>query len=237
MPKSLVVISRSDLGRIARLLLWINAYGLVWLIAAAATGAGPWVAWVCTTSATAIYLTRIRWAERDPLKNLAVFGVAAGLMALAADWWLISGPQGLLYADWGPFLARSPAYMPLSWAGLLLTIGFFGWLIGRRWGPLAAILAAGLLSGTLIPLFEVGAYHAGWWSYKGGSLVAFVPRSIILGEILIGLPLPWLVGRVVEGRRSIGWATHGVVAGVWIWLSYALGHLVVGWLGLNVFLG
>jgi len=44
-----------------------------------------------------------------------------------------------------------PIYMPLSWAGVTLSVGFFGWTVARRHGALAGALAAALLAGVGLP--------------------------------------------------------------------------------------
>ena len=219
-------IGESDLGRVSRLLLFINLQGLVWALASAATHAGPWTVWGCTVTATTIYLLGVRWSEPDPLKSLAMFGLAAGLTTLAVDWWLISGMGVLEYPDWGPFLVRSAGYMPVSWAGIVLTLGFAGTRVGQRFGALAGSLTTTLLTGTLIPFYELCAHFAGWWSYRGEAVFGVLPRYIIVGEILLGLPLAWLTGQAIERRRPRACLGLGVVIGLWIWASYAIGALI-----------
>ena len=190
MPTRPPAVAESDQRRIGLLLLVINPLGWLWALGSAITAAGAWTAWAYVGVITAVVLSRVRWRDEDPLKNLVVFSVAGGLVALTADRWLIAGVQKLVYADWGLFLADSPAYMPASWAGMIMAAGFAGWYVSRRKGLFAGALTAGLVSGTVIPCLEACAHFAGWWSYRDAPMMGVVPRFIVLGEILIGLPLP-----------------------------------------------
>lgn len=228
MPQSDSTVAESDLRRIGLLLLIINPLGWTWALVSAVTRAGAWTAWAYVSAVTVVVLLCVRWRDHDPLKNLVVFSITGGSVALAADKWLISSTRTLVYADGGLFLADSPGYMPASWAGMIMMVGFAGWYVGRRHGLLVGTLTAAFLSGTVIPLLEACAHYAGWWSYRNTALFGVVPRFIIFGELLIGLPLPWLIDRVLKGRRLLEWIAFGTLAGLWIWASYVLGYLVFG---------
>lgn len=211
------------------LLFVVNVVGLVWAALDAAVDAGPWSAWACVGLTSILYLAHVRWRGRDILKNLLVFGLVAGLTELAADWWLVSKTQTLHYAPWGPFLIDSPAYMPLSWAGILLSMGFLGWAVSRTKGLAVGVLVSAVVSGLYVPTFEALAHFAGWWTYDRCARLGVVPWYIIVGEALIGAAMPLLVSGVVAPVSSlVGWVWRGVVAGLWIWVSYFIALSITG---------
>jgi hypothetical protein len=211
------------------LLFAVNALGLVWAGIDAALGLGPWSAWACVALTSALYLAHVQWRQRDILKNLLVFGLAAGLTELGADWWLVSKTHTLHYAPWGPFLIDSPAYMPLSWAGILLSMGFLGWVVSRAKGLVVGSAVAALVSGLYVPTFEALAHSAGWWTYDNCNRLGVVPWYIIVGEALIGAAMPVLVSGVVRtGSGFVGWALRGVIAGVWIGVAYFIALSITG---------
>ncbi|MBK7857764.1 MAG: hypothetical protein IPJ65_03870 [Archangiaceae bacterium] len=202
------------------LLFLINGVGLAWAALDALMGWGAWSAYVCVGVTSLLYLAHVTWRGRDILKNLLVFGLVGGLTELAADHWLVSITRTLSYERWGPFLVDSPAYMPMSWAGILLSMGFFGWVIARKHGLARGTLAATAITGVYVPVYEALAHYAGWWTYSGCPMWGVVPWYIIIGEALIGAALCPLVMGVVH--RSSRWvaAAAGVVAGLWIWAAY-----------------
>src|SRR5688572_21010138 len=151
--------SPEELRRADYLLFAINALGLGWAALAAAAHWGVWSAYACVGITSALYLSHIAWRKHDILINLLVFGTAAGLTELAADWWLVSVTTTLQYAPYGPFVIDSPAYMPMSWAGILLSMGFLGWIVAHRHGTFAGIVAAAAVSGVYIPVFEALAHY------------------------------------------------------------------------------
>jgi hypothetical protein len=211
------------------LLFVVNAVGLAWAAVDAALDLGPWSAWACVGLTSALYLAQVQWRGRDVLKNLLVFGIAGGLAELAADWWLVSKTHTLHYAPWGPFLIDSPAYMPLSWAGMLLSMGFLGWVVSQTRGLVVGTLVAAAVSGVYIPVFEALAHGAGWWRYDNCNRLGVVPWYIIVGETLVGALMPLLVsGVVAKGSGVVGWALRGVVAGLWIWAAYFIALSITG---------
>lgn len=219
----------SDLSRDDWLLFLVNVLGLVWAAIDAHFDWGPWSAWVCVGLTSALYLAHVQWRRRDILKNLLIFGVAAGLTELAADWWLVSKTDTLHYAKWGPFLIDSPAYMPLSWAGILLSMGFLGWAVSQKHGLAVGVLVAAVVSGLYVPTFEALAHFAGWWTYDHCNRLGVVPWYIIVGEALIGAAMPLLVSGVVAARSGIiGWVIRGIAAGLWIWVAYFIALSITG---------
>lgn len=208
------------------LLFVINAVGLAWAALDAWMGWDAWSAYVCVLGTSALYLAHVTWRGRDILKNLLVFGLVAGLTELAADWWLVSVTRTLRYEPWGPFVIDSPAYMPMSWAGILLSMGFFGWMISRKHGLLLGSLASMVITGIYVPVYEALAHYAGWWTYSGCPMWGVVPWYIIIGEALVGALLTPLVKRVIEGRGLLVAAGCGVIAGLWIWAAYFIGMVL-----------
>jgi hypothetical protein len=211
------------------LLFVINALGLVWAGIDAYFDWGPWSAYACIGFTSLLYLTHVTWRGRDILRNLLIFGLVAGLTELAADWWLVSITKTLAYAKWGPFLVDSPAYMPLSWAGILLSMGFLGWGISRKHGLVIGTLVATVVTGIYVPTFEMLAHYAGWWTYDNCRRWGAVPWYIIVGEALIGASLTPLVAGVVAKQSSLlSWVVRGVIAGLWIWVAYFLALSITG---------
>ncbi len=210
------------------LLLVINVVGLVWAGISAWFDLGPWAAWACTLLTSVLYLVHVQWRGHDILKNLLLFGLAGGLAELAADWWLVSLTRTLHYAPWGPFLIDSPAYMPGSWAGILLSMGFLGCAVRQRWGTMAGVVVATAVTGIYVPTFEALAHAAGWWTYSNCRMLGVVPWYIIVGEALVGLSLTPLVALVLVRQQVLAWVGAGVVAGLWIWASYFIALSITG---------
>lgn len=221
--------SEPELTKDDWLLFVINALGLVWAGIDAWFGWGAWSAYACIGLTSLLYLVHVRWRQRDILKNLLVFGLVAGLTELAADWWLVSTTKTLQYAQWGPFLVDSPAYMPMSWAGILLSMGFLGWAVARKHGLLIGTLVATVVCGIYVPVFEMLAHYAGWWTYDNCRRWGVVPWYIIVGEALIGASLTPLVAGVVGPKSGlVGWVVRGVIAGLWIWGAYFIALSITG---------
>jgi len=212
--------------RTLHLVVAINVLGLSIALAAAVWQWGVWSAYACTGFASALYVSRLRSRRHGLRTHLLLFGLTAGVIALAADWWLVSVYGTLTYNPWGPTVLDSPLYMPLSWAGITMTIGFAGCVIARRHGRAVAVLAATAIAGLLVPTYEILAGDAGWWSYAEPHLIGRVPWCIVLAGALIGPPLPMLVERVLarlDARTSI---VHGCLAGLCIGAAYVVCSVV-----------
>jgi hypothetical protein len=212
------------------LLLTINVAGLAIAAMAAVGHWGPWSAYLSVVVTSVLYLAHVQWRQHDVLKNLLVFGTAAGLTELAADRWLVSVTHSLVYAPWGPFLIDSPAYMPMSWAGILLSMGALGVYLHGRFGMIAAVAVTFVVTGTYVPFFEALAHFAGWWTYQNVPSLSVVPWYIIVGEALIGASLTPLVmvtmARAGSSKTSgfLSAALVGGIAGLWIWVTYAIAY-------------
>lgn len=165
---------------------------------------------------------------RDPfLPRLLIFGLAAGIVELAADCWLVRSTQSLVYPNAEPMVACSPLYMPLAWAVVLTQVGYLGWLISRRERMWEAVLLTFVIGVVFIPLFEHFANGAGWWYYRGVPMLGNTPLYIILGEGLICMSLPAFFA--FEAHRSLGKAVGlGVIQGAWIWIAYVVAFFLLG---------
>ncbi|RMF30628.1 MAG: hypothetical protein D6759_11540 [Chloroflexi bacterium] len=159
--------------------------------------------------------------------RLVLFGLTAGFTELLADWYLVVFTGTLVYNPGGPFLVRSPLYMPLAWSVVLVQLGFIGHWLTRRIGLPGAMLANGLIGAINIPLYEEWARSAQWWTYQGTPMLSATPYYIILGEFLITLMLPLLL-REIEHRSPFQVVLLGIGQGLWIWFSYALAFGLVG---------
>jgi hypothetical protein len=162
------------------------------------------------------------------LGKLIIFGLAAGITELLADAWLVDQTKTLFYEHGEPLLVDSPIYMPVAWAVVLVQIGYIGYWISQRKGLLTGTLAAGVIGGVIIPIYESCAKGAGWWYYNDvGHMFWNAPYYIILGEFILALALPYLFVQV--RKREFYWAVPlGVLMGLWIWVAYAVGLTLVG---------
>lgn len=179
----------------------------------AVLGVGQGLGWC----AVMLYRHRSRW-----LVNIAVTGVVAGSVELAADAWLVEGTGTLVYPADGPSLAHSPAYMPLAWFGMLSGGIALGVALRRRLSLAPASIAVALALGVYIPVYEMFAAHAGWWRYRGCAMFFdHVPVYIVIGEALIALPLVFVAERLIRAPKLVA-AAFGVGLGLWIFASYVL---------------
>lgn len=165
---------------------------------------------------------------KDPfLLKLLVFGLAAGVVELAADCWLVESTGTLLYAGGEPMIYCSPIYMPFAWAVVLVQVGYLGFLISGHKPMWQSMLATLLLGFLFIPLFEHWANGAGWWVYQNTPMIGDTPWYIIMAEGLICLVLPLLF--VYEVQKSYVRALiFGLIQGLWIWLAYVISFTLIG---------
>jgi hypothetical protein len=178
--------------------------------------------WPVATASTSVLLGMLVVAairSRDPLlARLLVFGLAAGLAELPADYFGVVTTQSLVYAPGGGRLLASPIYMPFGWVIALTQLGWLAWWLSERWGLLRSTAALMVIGALTIPLYELQAKSAGYWFYRNCTLLFdAVPVYVVLAELLLSMALPALV--VTAARRP--WpiaALLGVVLGGWILL-------------------
>ena len=142
-------------------------------------------------------------------------------MELLADRWLVDGAGTLVYDEGGPFVLRSPLYMPFAWALILVPLGYLGLRLATRF-PLAVVSVFVALVGSLyVPLYEEWARGSSWWYYGSTSMLGSTPWYIIGGEFLMALALP--AGLSLVREAEIGWRVAlGLLDGLWIWAAYAI---------------
>ena len=185
-------------SRRTKLVVACMLLGSAWSFASSIFGGG----WASATAITAL-ITAIDLAfiirYRDTLfARLFVFGLAAGFTELIADAWLVDATQTLVYSQGGPFVWRSPLYMPFAWGNIVAALGYIGWRLGRDWPPLFAALAMATFGAFYIPAFEYWAAGADWWTYRNTTALGAAPLSIIAAEFLIILAVPFAT-RVAGG--------------------------------------
>ena len=96
--------------------------------------------------------------------RIILFAITAGFAELFADAYLVNVTDTLVYPSPEPTLWESPAYMPFSWAVVLIQIGYIAWLLQGKLGVWKDGLMMVAFSALLIPLYENFAIHEGWWS-------------------------------------------------------------------------
>jgi hypothetical protein len=175
-----------------------------------------WVSLTVTVGVLLVlYLAYILWYADDTLFRWLLFGLAAGWVELAPDWWLVARTRSLYYPAREWMAGDSPLYMPFDWAVVLLQLGVIGDWLRQRLGITGGTLALGLLGGSFIPVYEHLAKNALWWSYSGTPMLLDAPYYVILAEFLLTLPLPafgWLAERTHPAMSLVlGIAEGGVM--------------------------
>ena len=161
-----------------------------------------------------VYFAIYAYMAKDELiKKLLLFGLVAGIAELAADHWLVTYTDSLVYPSNEPFLLSSPAYMPLSWTVVLVEFGYIAWLLNRKMNFWKAGILLALFGAMLVPLYEHWAIAADWWSYKNTPMWGPVPYYIILAEGLLMLPIPFFVKKMEKGALHLP-VSLGLVEGL-----------------------
>lgn len=190
-----------------------------------------------------IYACYIAYHRDWVLLRWMVVVTVAGVVELVADWWLVvhAGPEsggafvdgilevkGNLVYGIMPHIWRSPAYMPLAWAGVLIQIVALGYYFHGRMGMVKASLLTAVIGGVNIPIYEHIARGAEWWTYvQTTMLIKNAPWYIVIGEFLCCLPLVWIAvnARHAKPGRLV---LYGVIAGASIFVAYYLAYYAVG---------
>ena len=213
-------------ARRVRFIVFTVLLGMVWSQASSMMHVGPITAYIIVGIQCALYLGYTLRYRDGLIARLFLFSIGAGLTELLADWWLVERTGSLLYEPSGPFLIRSPIYMPLAWALILIPLGYLGIQLGGYVSlPWATVLTA-VGAAAYIPLYEHWATGARWWAYRSATMIGGVPWHIIVGELLSVLPLPLFLARV---DRTKAWITTllGIVEGLWIWGAYSISYGVL----------
>jgi len=130
--------------------------------------------------------------------RIILFAITAGFAELFADAYLVNVTETLVYPSPEPTLWESPAYMPFSWAVVLIQIGYIAWLLQGKLGVWKDGLMMVAFSALLIPLYENFAIHAGWWSYQNAKMIGGVPIYIYIAEGLLMFFVPFFLTRCLK---------------------------------------
>jgi hypothetical protein len=211
--------SETDRLRIVLATIVINIVGVSLLAFA------PWSDWRTGLALNAIdnaLLIGFAWKKRDALiGRLIVFGLAVGLVELAADAWLVGYTRTLDYSiGGGPMLWRSPLWMPLAWEVVAVQFGYIGLRLSERFGG-RGLMAVALLGAVNIPFYEEMAKRIHWWQYAGCRMISYTPYYIILGEFGIALALAVLARTLRRGSWVVA-GLSGAAGGAAIFVCYAI---------------
>lgn len=152
------------------------------------------------------------------LKRLLIFTITAGFVELIADVFLVN-TDTLIYPLDEPMLLKSPAYMPFSWAVVLMQMGYIGHLITDKIGWLKSGICVMLIGALMVPLYEKWAISSGWWYYQNVQEFHDVPLYVILAEGLLMLPIPYFVEKLKEGKSFLPSVGYGALEGVVMFIA------------------
>jgi hypothetical protein len=210
-----------------RFVLLTLLFVLGWNYASSIVGWGWPTATIISFGMPVVYICHV-WRRHDLLLGrILLFGLATGWTELLADRWLVDGTGTLLYLPGGPFVLRSPLYMPFAWMVVVTQLGYIGWWMGRRWGIPAASLLIALFGAINIPLYEQWARNANWWYYQKTPMLGNTPWYIIGGEFLIALSLPAVISQLERRHWSVS-ICAGIGQGLWIWVAYGVAFRLLG---------
>ena len=168
------------------------------------------------------------WKTRDwVFARLYCFGLLVGFGELASDFMAVEIEKTLVYPP-EPLIWKSPAYMPLSWASVMVQLGYIAIWLTKKWGLVAATILTGILGMLNLPLYEYLAKHADFWYYQNCKMIFdSTPIYVIAGECLIGLSLPVIIQQIQKVR--VGWiAGWAVLMAVWMWISTVVSYKIFG---------
>lgn len=141
---------------------------------------------------------------------LLIFGVAAGVLELWADWVHVTHFGSLVYTDYFGFrLLASPSYMPIGWGLTVVQFGYLALRLRDRWKPWIAVSAVTILGMALPPWYEELAAPAQAWYYTtGGPMLSHTPVWIIFtyGGCMFAIATTALIGYQPRswGRAVLG---------------------------------
>lgn len=173
-----------------------------------------------------VYVLYYLISKDEVFERLITFGIAAGITELIADAYLVDITNTLVYPQPEPTIWCSPAYMPFSWAVVLIQIGYISWLLDGKIGPWKDGLLMIAFSAVLIPLYENWAIHAGWWSYHNAKMIGDVPVYIYIAEGLLMFTVPFFQLRCMN--RPLRYAVfYGILEGIVMLLACIIAIFIV----------
>lgn len=204
-----------------RFVLFTLCLVLGWNFASSLVGWGWPTATIISFGVVALFVGYV-WRQHDNfVARIILFSLATGWVELLADQWLVDVTGTLVYLPGGPFVWRSPLYMPFAWTVVTTQLGYIGWWLSKRYSMIFASVLLGVIGAINIPLYEQWAKGANWWFYRNTSMLGNTPWYIISGEFLIASTLPAAMS-LVEKRDWRVSVLAGVAQGLWIWATYAL---------------
>jgi hypothetical protein len=197
-----------------------NVTGAIWHL-------GPRFALASTMFTFLVMVAWTAW-RRDPvLARCLVLGFFAGWLEIITDAWLVAKTLSLVYPREELMVWESPLYMPIAWALVLSQITVVAGWLGQRMSLGKATLLCATLGGSMIPLYEHLAKHAGYWWYVDTPMIFSAPWYIIVAEFLLTLPLVWMYAFAVKRAWPVS-VVLGVAAGLWMIPSVKIGWWLTG---------
>lgn len=191
----------------------------------ALTGAG-WRLAAGSTALTVAVMLMWQLRFRDPIfGRWLIIGFVAGWLEIATDAWLVAFTGTLVYPPGEPKVWDSPLYMPFAWMIVLTQMGVVASWLAERISLVRATLVTGLMGGMSIPLYEMMAHYAGYWSYVKTPMLLHAPLYIVVSEFLLSLPLAW----VALAARKAAWPWSALL-GVLVGLLMIPAVMVAWWL-------
>lgn len=213
---------------LGRFILFTLIFALIWDTVNSLLGTGWLSAAAISFGMDAVFVFYATRHRDFLLTRFLILAFVAGWVELFADYYLVHTTGTLVYSPHGPFVLASPLYMPFAWTVVIVQLIFIGWWVSNRYNLITGSIFSALLAGSNIPYYEWVAKNADWWFYqKTPMLGGVVPLYIIIGEVLIGLSLPFLAFRAEKSHWSMS-VVIGIVLGLWIWASYFIAFSITG---------
>lgn len=215
-----------------RLVVGTLALSVVWVLIVSdkSWSDGRTAATLAATQDALFAIHIVRFKDADMARLLFGFGLALGMVELAADALCVRFTHTLDYAPArSAMLGLSPWWMPFAWMTVSTQIGYLGACLIDHLGAKRGILLTAMLGAITIPFYEEMAFHAHWWQYvrcrmaaEPGRFLSHTPLYIIIAELVIGASLAPLARHALRGEA---WRT-AVGAGVLGGLATILGGLL-----------